>query len=374
LKKKETHIVFVLQRLHPGGSERQVSYLARYLKSQKDLNVTVLYFGAHETTAASWFEPYGVKLMSFGFNEKLIIGSAGNLTALLRKLKLLFKMILFLRKLQPTILVPFTYEPNVLMARYWKLTGANACIWNQRDVGLYFEETGAELRALKNCSAWVANSPASAAFLNKYAVKQIHIIHNAVELKKNHHPAKNDKLRVVMIGNLHVNKDHLTLLKAWKKVMTHYTDREAELLFAGGNGNAKETILEFINNNQLNTSVVLAGTVSNISELLSSCDIGVLSSKAEGLPNAVLEYMAASLPVIATDIEGNRYALGNEYRFLTPVEDADRMAEQLLELMQDLPLRTQTGTANRQRIIHEFSVEKMGNSYHQLLQQFFQAN
>ena len=79
-------------------------------------------------------------------------------------------------------------------------------------------------------------------------------------------------------------------------------------------------------------TVRFPGQVKDISGLLHACDIGVLISKHEGLPNAVLEYMAAGLPVIATDLPGNREALGNNAE------------NQLCKLMDsaDLALKIQT--------------------------------
>jgi glycosyltransferase involved in cell wall biosynthesis len=366
------HIVFILQRLQTGGAERQVSYLAHYLQ-QQSCKVTVVYFGTKVQEAARWFEDHGIRLVPIGFNEKQILNSDKTITGRLRKMRLLLKMIMFFRKLKPDALLPFTYEPNILIGRYWKYTGAQCCFWNQRDVGLYFTGSDFENKALRNCSAWIANSPASAAFLYQSGIITVDIIPNAVAVIPKTVVPDQTSLRVVMVGNLHVNKDHLTLLKAWKQVVKQFQGQNLQLLLAGGKGNSEEAVKQFIQEHQLESTVQLMGSVSNIPALLSTASIGVLSSRAEGLPNAVLEYMASGLPVVATDNEGCRFALGNDYPFLCEIEDEVQLFQFLAELIQSSELRRQWGERNLQRISDTFSIAKMGDAFYSLLEQKLRA-
>ncbi len=362
------HIVFILQRLQAGGAERQVSYLAHYLQ-EKSCKVTVVYFGLKEQKTARWFEEQNIRLLPIGFNEKQLLKPDRTIKGRIRKLRLLLKIIVFFRKLKPDALLPFTYEPNILIGRYWKYTGAQCCFWNQRDVGLYFSGSGFEKKALWNCTHWVANSPASAAFLQKQGIETISVIPNAVPVMAKRMALKNDSIRVLMIGNLHVNKDHLTLLKAWQIVLSKAQEIDLQLLLAGGTGNGEASVRDFLKDEQLEGSVQLLGVVSDIQELIASVSIGVLSSKAEGLPNAVLECMAGGLPVVATDNEGCRFALGDDYPFLSGIGDAAAMAEQLLKFIHSPELRIHWGQRNQVRIVQHFSADKMGAAFCTLIEQ-----
>jgi glycosyltransferase involved in cell wall biosynthesis len=108
-------------------------------------------------------------------------------------------------------------------------------------------------------------------------------------------------------------------------------------------------------------SVRFAGASEVIPDLLTRSAIGVLSSRNEGMPNAVLEYMAAGLPVVATDLPGIRLALGEEAsHWLAPEGDAEALAERMLELMRDPALRGECGRRNRARAEAEFSVAALG--------------
>jgi len=65
-----------------------------------------------------------------------------------------------------------------------------------------------------------------------------------------------------------------------------------------------------------------------VADLLFASEIGVLSSKAEGFANAILEYMAAGLPVVATDVGGAREAISEgETGFVVASSDDNKMAE-----------------------------------------------
>ncbi|HMO33785.1 MAG TPA: glycosyltransferase family 4 protein [Saprospiraceae bacterium] len=368
MNESKRHIVFVLQRLQTGGAERQVSYLASYLQNQNN-KVSVVYFGTAKPEAAKWFQERNLTIIPIGFNEKLLFQNKGSFAFRLKKKYLLLKLFLFFKRLQPTTVLPFTYEPNILLGRYWKFTCAQACIWNQRDVGLYFSGTTFEKKALMNCSHWAANSPASAAFLQQQGIKTMTVIPNAVPLLQKQAASPGASIRVLMIGNLHVNKDHITLLRAWKLVMEQNKGADLQLLLAGGSGNNEVTVRQFIKEEQLEDSVQLLGLVSDIQQLIATATIGVLSSKAEGLPNAVLECMAGGLPVVATNNEGCRFALGNEYPFLSSVDDAVGLAEHLVSLIHSSELRLFWGQYNHKRIAEHFSEKKMGEAFRDMIEQ-----
>ncbi|HEY3580599.1 MAG TPA: glycosyltransferase, partial [Pyrinomonadaceae bacterium] len=83
-------------------------------------------------------------------------------------------------------------------------------------------------------------------------------------------------------------------------------------------------------------------------------------SRSEGCPNAVLESMAAGLPVAGTDIEGIREVVGPDgEQFLTPAGDADSLARVLLQLARDPELCARNGAQNRARISERYDALRM---------------
>jgi glycosyltransferase involved in cell wall biosynthesis len=90
--------------------------------------------------------------------------------------------------------------------------------------------------------------------------------------------------------------------------------------------------------------------------LLNSTDIGVLSSVSEGSPNSLLEYMAAGLPVVATDIPGIREIIpDSQIPFLFAPKDSTHFADLLMKLINDSNLRQKLGELNKQYVFDNFN-------------------
>jgi len=82
--------------------------------------------------------------------------------------------------------------------------------------------------------------------------------------------------------------------------------------------------------------VFFIGRCDRVADLLFASDIGVLSSKAEGFANAILEYMAAGLPVVATDVGGAREAIAEgETGYTVTSSDDEKMAVRIIELLNE---------------------------------------
>ena len=92
----------------------------------------------------------------------------------------------------------------------------------------------------------------------------------------------------------------------------------------------------------------LAGAQTDVLPYLAAMDIGVLSSLAEGFSNSLLEYMAAGLPVVATEVGGNREAL-EDTGILVPPNDPSALADAILRL-RSAESRARLGNAARQRV------------------------
>ena len=165
-----------------------------------------------------------------------------------------------------------------------------------------------------------------------------------------------------MVANLHTNKDHETALRAWRSVVRSMADvgRNGVLLLAGRFDDTHLVLKALAHDLDLGRSVCFLGPVDDVSGLLACADIGVFSSRSEGVPNGVLECMAAGLAVAATDIPSIREAVGQQgSSFLSPPGDEASLAEQILKLAFDPSLRQRVGTANCLRIEQEFSPEEM---------------
>lgn len=114
--------------------------------------------------------------------------------------------------------------------------------------------------------------------------------------------------------------------------------------------------------------VVFAGFRLDVPAVLAGLTVSVLPSvTGEGLPNSVLEAMAAGLPVVATDSGGTSEAIVNgETGFVVPPSDAPALAQGIVSLLDDPSLRAHMGAAGRRRIAEHFSLDRMAREMQSL--------
>jgi glycosyltransferase involved in cell wall biosynthesis len=298
---KGKRIIFVLGSLELGGAERQALILAKYLSEQEQAIVEVWGFN-HSGPVNPICEEYGLawRVVPYPF-------SATSLTRLVS----LSRLAWMLRRARPDILLSYTMVPNVACGLVWKWTGAQTCVWNQRDEG--FAPFGSELeyRALKRITQFISNSQQGARFLIdklKVSPARVVVINNGVNSLapkmsrsawRDHLEVKDQTFVACMVANLHKNKDHQTLLRAWRDVVTSLEEngRNAVLLLAGRYDDSYESLVALSRELSITNSVRFLGHVSDIAGLLGAVDISILSSRSEGCPNGVLESMACGLAV-----------------------------------------------------------------------------
>jgi glycosyltransferase involved in cell wall biosynthesis len=107
-------------------------------------------------------------------------------------------------------------------------------------------------------------------------------------------------------------------------------------------------------------AVSFMGSRGDVANILAGANVGVLSSDFEGSPLAVLEYMAAGLPVVATDVGGlPQMVRHGSTGFLVPPRDPDALAESVERLLDDPVLARSMGERGRARQRRDFSTETM---------------
>ena len=112
------------------------------------------------------------------------------------------------------------------------------------------------------------------------------------------------------------------------------------------------------------------GEVDDVAGLLGACDAGVFSSRSESAPCAVLECMAAGLPLAATDIAAIRELLGPEGApFPAPAGDAVTLADAIVRLAGDAGARRVEGSRNAARARDEFSLPRALGAYANVIAQ-----
>jgi glycosyltransferase involved in cell wall biosynthesis len=141
---------------------------------------------------------------------------------------------------------------------------------------------------------------------------------------------------------------------------------QARFILAG-DGPLRQEILARAAQLQIDRQIHLLGAQREVMELYSICNLVLLTSRKEGLPNVVMEAMLAAKPVVAFAAGGVRElisapALG----CVVPVDDIETAAVKAIEILKSDALQQQTGQTARRHIIENFSVKKMIDSVEQL--------
>lgn len=137
---------------------------------------------------------------------------------------------------------------------------------------------------------------------------------------------------VLWTGRLDPVKGLSVLLKAFASV---HRQTGAHLMLAGG-GSLRGSLSRQISRLRLEHSAHLLGVRDDIMALLKTADLFVFPSSAEGLPNALLEAMAARCPIVATDVPGCRDLIEHEKTgLLVRYGDTDALAAAIVRLLRD---------------------------------------
>jgi glycosyltransferase involved in cell wall biosynthesis len=176
--------------------------------------------------------------------------------------------------------------------------------------------------------------------------------------------------RVAVIGNLWPVKGHRTLVEAVALLPAEL--REVRFVCAG-EGPEREWLTRRIAELGLQESVILLGHRLDVPAVLARAHAACLCSSAEGLSNALMEAMAARLPVVATRVGGNpELVRDGENGLLVPSGDPRALAVALARLLREPARARAMGLRGRRRIETELSLEQMADGhatlYHRVLE------
>lgn len=161
---------------------------------------------------------------------------------------------------------------------------------------------------------------------------------------------------VTLVANLrHRVKNQPMFIRAAARVVQEFPD--AHFVIAG-EGDLRDQLDTLSRDLGVSGHVHMIGRCARVPELLATSYAGVLTSFNEGFSNSILEYMAAALPVVATNVGGAAEAIAEgETGFLVPSDDDAALARKLGELLADESKAATVGRAGRERVQRDFSCE-----------------
>lgn len=205
------------------------------------------------------------------------------------------------------------------------------------------------------------------AFVNQYNFPQhkVKMIHNGIETPVNALTRKEKDTYVIgSSGRFFPVKDYPLMVEVAREVLKETNSVRFEL---AGDGPDKARIQELIRKYEMEKSFHLLGFVNQIATFYQGLDLYLNTSFHEGIPISVLEAMANQLPVIAAKVGGlDEIVEDGKNGCLIGNRDPKAYAKKCLKLIRNGALRGQMGFAAREKVIKEFSVDRMANQYYEL--------
>jgi glycosyltransferase involved in cell wall biosynthesis len=178
------------------------------------------------------------------------------------------------------------------------------------------------------------------------------------ERVRNELAVPHDAELVVSVGRQEERKGHVTLVEAWAGIAR--ARPRAHLVIAGRPGLSSPAIGRALDDLPVEARrrVHLVGHTEDVGDLLSASDVFVFPSLHEGLGGALLEALAMSLPIVASDLPAFReFLVPGENAVLVPPGCARAFAEAIARLLDDEPLRGRMAAANLELFEQRFQLE-----------------
>jgi glycosyltransferase involved in cell wall biosynthesis len=344
---RSLRVAFLLQDLKHGGTQKQALALARRLDPAR-FPVAIWTLAAGDD-----LDPAPIPRIRLAAAPAV---SARALASLGRAL----------RRNPPDLLVTWTVVPNIWGRIMGRLARVPAIVGNCRGGDAARRQHERWLWRFADhvvCNAGALKSD----MVRRHGVPASHVtvVSNGVDLPALAPPPRPDPPIILCVARLVPEKDHATLLAAFREVRRRRPDAQLWLV---GDGPERERIGRALRGPDA-AGLVWIPAEADVGGLVARSAVFAMSSRVEAMPNAVLEAMAGSRPVVATSVGGLPEIVDHgRTGLLVPPGRPDELAGALLDLLSDPDRAAAMGAAGRARVEREFTVETMVRAYSEIFE------
>jgi len=343
--KKPARVVFLLQDLEFGGTQRQALELGSRL--DRSLFAPEFWMLTDVRDFAAQAEAADIPLVWLSPSPKV---GAASLRALWRMLK----------ERRPDVLMPLTAVPNIWARVFARLQGLTPVIGTCRGGGAIARQHERFLKSL--CARHIVNAAPLAQELEALGrpAGKISCIPNGVDA--DHFTPPPDELRpvrevVLCLARFCEDKDHETLIRAFEYVAAKRPRAELWLV---GDGPLRTRVRTLAARSPVRGLIRTYPATPDPRPFFQQASIAALSSVREGLPNVLLEAMAMGLPVVATAVGGiPDLVVPDQTGLLCPPRNPEALGENIAALLADEDKRLAFGKNARERVEALFSMDQM---------------
>jgi len=367
-KHTRNRVVIIVSHLdRMGGAEKNVYDLSSHL-SERGYNPLVIVFHGGEVS---------LRLNSRGVDVRIVeVKKILSLDGLCK----IAELTSILMKVKPDAVVTYHHDADIVGGLAAKFARVPMIISSRRDMGYqlgishvwYYRLFGFIYNKMVTVSYAVKNVVSKREWINPRKIK---VIHNGLDIdlfspKKEKRKETREKagidpeeIAILCIASFRPIKGQHYLVEAVSHIRDHCED--VKVIFVGYNDTEYgKMVRNLINEMQLNEIFDFTGSVDDVFNYLQAADICVIPSVNEGFSNAVIEAMAAGVPVIAARSGGNPEAIEDEKTgFLFEPENSLDLAEKMKILIQQELMRKRMGEESLKIVNNKFNIDSMLNQY-----------
>jgi L-malate glycosyltransferase len=291
----------------------------------------------------------------------------------LQSMRTRYRLAAHLRRTEVAIAHAFDYYTNLTLIPAAKLAHTPVVIGSQRQLGdlLTATQRRAQLAMFRWSDCVVCNSKAAAESLVRQGLRadRLVVIGNGLPPSAFSETVpfaqrRPGFLRVGMIARMNArSKNHRILLEVTARLQNRLRNFEVILV---GDGPLRPELERYAEELGISRLVRFLGDRQDVQAILASLDVTVLPSASESLSNAILESMAAGVPVIANQVGGNVELVSRDRGILLPPNDVEALEGALLQVAGDVPLREMLGRNARRFAQESFTIEQMRKKHEEL--------
>ena len=347
-------ILYIIDSLASGGKERQLVELLKGLAQRKDIR-------------------YQLVVLSVNIDSSYVKGLNINMHCLQRRRKrdpgIYLKLYKICKEFQPDIIHSWEAMCSLYalpVARFLGIRFMNGIIRNAPVKLKPFSKAWLRTRLTFPFSNIVLGNSSTGLNAYKAPMHKSYCIRNGFDISRIENLEESELIRtkfnirteniVGMVGRFHAKKDYGTYISSAVRILNV---RKDVTFLAIGDGETLEEYSKAVAP-QFQDKVKFLGRQNDIESIINIFDVGVLATYAEGISNAIMEYMALGKPVVAARCGGTaEIVLDKKTGFLVEPENAEAMAEKIQFLLDNRDVAKVMGNEGKERILSEFSLKEM---------------
>ncbi len=219
----------------------------------------------------------------------------------------------------------------------------------------------------------VFQTPDAKQYFSKALQKKSKVIYNPISenyLEENQELVKERKKEIVTVGRITSQKNQMLLLEAYAELAEEYSDYVLKIYGEASEQQVYETLQEYVSRKNLQNRVLFMGVTDNVKQEIEHAAVFVLPSDYEGMPNALIEALAAGVPSIATDCPCGAVPLLMEHEvsgLVIPVGDKEALKQSIRRILSDEQWAEQLGIRARS-VIEKVHPDKICQEWEQYIE------